>query len=472
MRKSLAILAMVLLGFGVWWTLRSGEADSQQDGLEQSALAPEEQAAPDVQADLASPEAGKRESSSAAPVVQEQVGELGVEDPEVTQTEGDTPPNPTLTVRARIVDWDNHLIRNTDLNVSYHALPRGSDPAPPQLAHYSTRSDADGLIQLELQLPHFPLAHIAIQVTDQSRQARGWVEPVRVIVDGRGDLGTIRIFEAREKYPEALVRGRVLGVDGAPVPEVMGFIYPVPRDRFEIPRSFELLPEMWIGRDSGQVVIADDGSFVAYGPSAAFAVQMSFYAGDEGSAFTAPFEVPVSDLQVVLSGVCRFNGELKVPEHGPPIGEYELCAFPSALPHPVLAESDGSFSLHGTQQAKSIRVYHSNSRAVIFEHEFGEAPAGTTALGTLDITDKVKVVDLIVTDMVGEPRANQKVEVRTPGVDMAVGHAMTNADGRLLTVVPGGVSVVSLARGNRENVGQGEAVEVDLAAAPGRVMLP
>lgn len=478
MRKSLVVLAMVLLGFGVWWTLQSGETGSQGDGLEQAALVPDEQVAPDVQADLATPDTREREGSSVAPVDQEQGAGLEVEEPEAPQTEENTLPNPTLTVRALIVNWDNQPVRDTYLNVSYHALPRGSDPAPPQLAHYSTQSNAEGLIQLELQLPHYPLELIAIQVADQSRQARGWVEPVKVIVDGRGHLGNIQIFEAMEKSPEALVRGRVLTEDGTPASDVRGYIYPVFRDGFEVPRSFEQLPHLWTGRDSGQVVIADDGSFVAYGPSSESAVQMIFFAFDNGAyvttgtAFTPPFEVPTSDLQVILHGESRFEGKLKVPELGPPIGEYVLAAYPSALAHPKLANPDGGFSLHGTKQAKSIRVYHSMSDTVLFEHKLGEAPTGITTLGTLDIAAEVEVVDLIVTDMSGEPRANQKVEVHTQGVGRAVGHAMTDADGRLLTVVPKGVSVISLVRGNRENVGQGAAVEVDLAAAPGRVMLP
>ncbi|MCP5020334.1 MAG: hypothetical protein GY930_01030 [bacterium] len=486
MLKVLAPLVFILLAGGIWWLAQAGDSDPLQQGLEQDPVILESEAGPIVAADLAAPDMRTRitsKNTDRTPVLVE----THQPDP-VTAPDEDLPQSGSvMMVRALIVDWNSQPVRNTKLTIGYAGPMRYGDSDLGDEATSEVTSDSEGRIQTEMRFLDLKWKQVAVFVADHDRQAQGWVEPVKVLIDGRGDLGTIQIYEAREKFPTPLVTGRVLAGTGEPLAplsctfsqsmdfdvEISGFSSGSAEAQFQ-----------W-DRESGQVIMAEDGHFQAYGSDAWKRGQLTALSPGYVNASEYLSSLPASNVQLTLYRRLQLEGKLIVPDNGPPVEEYSIWVSQKLGGTNSSPNADGTFSGQGTSQTLNLKVFHPPLRTVLFEQEFQSAPTEEGGLGIIDLTAQVQVVSLTLTDLQGNLLANEGVTLgcQEPSLTQKI---QTGNQGELLLVLPRQTPAIQLVRHHdspmsvtkqlllwRMNSEQAtRVVEFLLPASPSKVSLP
>jgi hypothetical protein len=474
MLKSLAPVIFILLAGGFWWYSNANSAKPVQQGLEQAPIAPEVETQPAKIANLEAPSSQVRERS---PDVEESAASdanstnsMETNEPDATTIKAFVP-HSTLTVRAFVVDWNEQPVIDTDLELGYETLPYRSSRIEPAFTHYSVRSNSEGRVQVELGLPDGELKQIAIWIEDKSRQAKGWVEPVNVIANGRGNLGTIQIFEAREKFPTPLVQGRALSESGKALSFMNGAFYWGLDFEVEISAfSSKVLPSQ--SRDSGQVILMPTGHFQAFGPDTWIAADIVIGSPGYMDARQNLQKLPADNVQLTLHPALPLHGTLKVPSAGPPVEEYGIHLSQECGGSLVSPGTDGTFKSRIASQALTLTVTHRNRGTALFMHEYQGAPDEKSGLGIIDLTSQVQVVDLTLSDLQGEFISNEDVFLSAPGMAFIGQYFKTDEGGRLLTVVPRTITAIQLFRRTRSLPISQKAVEILLPASPSKVALP
>ncbi len=395
-------------------------------------------------------------------------------------------PGPTFTIRARIVNWNEQPVGNTKLDAWFEALP----PASEALAKGTVRAsqaghgffavtDADGMFQAKFSPRDKELKNIAIMIEDEARQARGWVEPIKVVANGSCDLGTVKIYEMREKYPTPIVQGQVTTESGEVPNRLNGGLRHSASDHFE--EEFEAISTpspSSLSREVAQVTFLENGDFCVYGDSTWSSPSLWISSPGFHSTRMELTTLPTTGLKLTLQEEQHLTGHLQVPVNGPSVQEYlvwvshEDSRFTGVSPR-----TDGAFTGMGSNQSKNLVISHTNSGPELFRKKFTSIPSGGDHVGVIDLVPLVQVVDLTITNAEGLPRANQVVVLKTRAfpitsfeIDLS-SHEFeyefkTDTEGRLLTVLPAELSSLSIAKGN------GDEVEITLPSKPSTVVLP
>ncbi|MDF1836957.1 MAG: hypothetical protein P1V35_03735 [Planctomycetota bacterium] len=375
-----------------------------------------------------------------------------------------------MMIRAFIVDWNNQPVRNTALTIGIGRLAGGGEINGYGSAVFQTESDADGRLQTELRIPSVDWIQMAVSVEDPQREAMGWIEPVKVLIDGHGDLGTIKIYETREKYPSPILSGRVLSEAGKPVSPV--FVTVGPSMDFEIEiQGFNPGTQVPLDRERGQVILDQEGYFQVFGPDTWESVEVTALSPgfhDESQSVS----VPTTGIQLTLYRRLQLAGKLIVPENGPPIGEFGIWLSQEGGGIGITPRSDGTFSGQGSSQSLNLQITHPTLGAVLFRNDFVAAPTEEAGLGTIDLRDLVHVVDVTVVDMDGNPLANQELTIAAEELQTIGGPFTTDGEGRLLTLIPRHITTIHLSKRGGFVTTKVEPVELMLPSSPTRVTMP
>ncbi len=471
MLKVLAPLVLLLLAGGLWWLSNSEDPGANQAGLTQAPEVETPVENPGKEADLNAPNSLTRSNS----VPDE--SDPGAPQPRtvpdhIVDLDKDLPlSGSAMTVRAFIVDWSNQPVRDTPLTIGFERLTDGPMVDTNGVAKFNVESDGEGRIQTDLRFPEGEWDQVAIWVADEKRQAKGWVEPVRVILDGRGDLGTIKIFEAREKYPTPLVSGQALSESGE-VPHVLFGSFAQGQD-FEVEfSSLGALQAPKRGRDAGQVIIDKEGRFQAYGPDAWKAAEITMLAPGYMNANQHLSELPVAGVQLTLYRRLQLKGKLIVPSNGPSIQEYGVWLSQPGTGIGIRPKADGTFSGQGTTQSLNLKISHPTMGTVLYKEEFVSPPNEETSLGTIDLRPLVQIVDFTLLDADGNPLANRAISIEAEELESIASQYKTDADGRLLTLMPRHITAIKISKQGSFSQAEGQSVELLLPASPTRLTLP
>lgn len=471
MLKVLAPLVLLLMAGGLWWLSNSEHSGANQPGLTQAPEVETPVENPGEEADLNAPDSLTRSNSVS------DESEPGAPRPRtvpdhIVDLDKDLPlSGSVMTVRAFIVDWSHRPVRDTPLSIGFERLTDGPMVDTNGVAKFNVESDAEGRIQTDLRFPEGGWDQVAIWIADEKRQAKGWVEPVRVILDGRGDLGTIQIFEAREKYPTPLITGRAMDESGKVPPVLFGSF--AKTQEFEVELSaLGALQTPKGGRDAGQVILEKDGRFQAYGPDTWKAAEITMLAPGYMNASKRVSGFPVAGVQLTLYRRLQLKGKLIVPRNGPPVHDCGVWLSQPGSGIGIQANADGSFSGQGTTQSLNLKISHPTMGTVLYKEEFVSPPDEETSLGTIDLRPLVQVVDFTLLDADGKPRANQKISIEAEELESIVGEYKTDADGRLLTLMPRHITSIKISKQGSFSQAEGQAVELLLPASPTRLTLP
>ncbi|MCA9002178.1 MAG: hypothetical protein KDB61_09655, partial [Planctomycetes bacterium] len=328
---------------------------------------------------------------------------------------------PSMLVRARVVDWNHAPVREREITIWYEQI----DPMPQRrrffeedIARYQVTSDGDGMLQANFVFPETAPEEIGIVLLDAERQAYGQVARARVIVDGRGDLGTLQIYAASEKYPNPRAEGRVLDEFDQPVNGVSGsFIAAAMIQDFEVSVSASDASEIPIKEpgdrgEFGQITIDANGYFKAYGPESWPAANITFQAPGFVEAAPQVLHLPATTARFTLYRALDFSGRLLLPEGSPPIGEFRVDARQSARSTSLTPDSKGFF--HGviSSQSLEVRVRHGQLRDPLWSLQTDRVGDDGLELGEVNLTQDCQVLKLILTDMHGVPLANDSILFR------------------------------------------------------------
>ncbi len=368
-------------------------------------------------------------------------------------------------VSAVPVDWHGEVIATDDLRVGYEILSQPADGTGSVEKIQSFKPDSSGTRTARLELADAGEYSIAIWISQDSLERKGWAEPFAVHAGALVDVGRLKIYSTQEKYPVPIISGRVRSETEEPIANLMASL--------SVSRFVED-PEpdgstLWPARESGQVVFDEFGNFEAFGPSNLHAVDLTLMAPGYEQEFFMGLAVPRFGLQVLMRKRLRLKGTLLVPAHGPPVQSFGVWISQEGRGTGVSPRSDGRFSAVGTSAALEIKVCHPSMGMVLFREEFLTIPSEKIGIGVVDLTDLVRVLDLLVVDAEGEPLRKQDLTVRAEGVETVGGQVKTDEEGRLLTVVPLRIETVQVSTHPGYAVNDQNSVTVDLAYPPSQI---
>lgn len=350
-----------------------------------------------------------------------------------------------------------------DLAAGVTLVSFGGDRHRPVGRPVGVRTDADGRATAVFDALQQSL--VGGIVVDAPGGACGALDAPPLPTDGALDLGDVLLATARERSPIALVTGTVRTRDGRPVPGIHGSVLADSMRESDFPDPPDTL-SAW-ERTGGLLVVDPDGTFRAYGPADAPSVALTFQATGFQLQFGLPFDVPTHGVEVVLQREVKLTGRLLVPSDGPPVEKYGVWLVQSDRRTGAMPKSDGMFSAVGTEESLAVSVTYPMLGRPLWETELDVPPTAGGTLGDLDLTPHVRVLTVVATDADGEPRRSRFLQLDYAGApEGSRGGIQTDAEGRLVAVLPRDVLVVSL------RAGDGEAVEVDLVSPPARVALP
>ncbi|MCA9003231.1 MAG: hypothetical protein KDB61_15010, partial [Planctomycetes bacterium] len=313
---------------------------------------------------------------------------------------------PSMTVRARIVNWNHAPIREREITVWYEEI----DPMPQRrrffeedIAHYRVTTDRDGMLQATFVFPEKVPDEIGIVLMDAERQAYGQVARARVIVDGRGDLGTIQIYAASEKYPNPRAEGRVLDEFDQPVTGVSGSFFAAAMIQdFEVNVSASNASETPIKEpgdrgEFGQVTVDANGYFKAYGPDSWPAANIAFRAQGFVEGTPQVLHLPATAARFTLYRALAFSGRLLLPDGSPPVGDFRVDTMQSAQFLSLTPDSKGFFHGVVSSQPIEVRVRHGQLRDILWNWKADRVRDTGLELGDIDLTQGNQVLKLHLT---------------------------------------------------------------------------
>lgn len=371
------------------------------------------------------------------------------------------PTAPTVRVAAVALDYGGRPLAGRELALAWR--PADDMVETPQPIVRASAA-ADGSVAFEV-LPEERLrGPISLRVEDTQSGAWCWSGVVLLPERGELDLGTLHLTRPRELHPVALATGRVGDSRMAPIPGVVGFVSA--RNIFVGGDEPEEPTELW----EGEVVIEANGHFAAYGPPTSKELNLLFAAQDYQEEDLYQIEVPTHGLEVSLAREIRLRGRLLVPEQGPPVTNYGVWLSEEGMGMGISPRADGNFSAIGSTRSIEVKVTQPGLGLVLFKEVFALSPEADGELGTIDVRDVVKPVDLVLVDSTGAAIANEVVWIEVKDVEPAAseprGQAPTDANGRLFVAVP------TLALEAKLTVSGRAPVVVDLVSPPPRIEVP
>lgn len=460
MRQALGLSALfVTLVLVVWIAVRL-EGPKQAQAPARSADRPTAQATGEVELAEVGAVASRNEHAAPAPqpVAEEGVARVAEVDEPGTVSERTVVPTRICAVAN---DFGGRALARRELELGWRGLEQTNDtPQPLAIA----RTTEDGAVEFEIDAEALADMPISLRVKDTHSGTWAWCDDVVLSVGGERDLGTLVLALPRELHPEMLAGGRVVDDDFGPVPGVVGFVSAFTMFVDEV--QLEGPSDRW----EGEVLIEPTGHFAVYGPPTVEHISLVFAAKGYGEEDLFQVEVPNHGLEVFLAREIRLRGQLLVPEHGPPVTGYGVWLSEEGKGIGISPGRDGRFAALGSTRSLEVKVTQPGLGLVLFRQTFALSPEADGELGTIDVRDVVKPLDLVLVDSTGAAIANEVVWIEVKDVEPAAseprGQAPTDTNGRLFVAVPTPALEAILTVSGRA------PVVVDLVSPPPRIEVP
>lgn len=365
---------------------------------------------------------------------------------------------PERGLRLRLINLSGQALAERSFQLAAFVGPFKNQV---QVEHGTANSDREGQVLFPLPADA-PCDLRLLKITEVGRQAYGWLEGLEVPMLGIFDGGDVVVSEPRELHPEPILTGWVFDQADQPIPQAAGFL-----SEMHTSVSGEEVDTTPRKPWTCQVVVAEDGSFKAYGPldrdiDAMFT--MAAVGFEDHMEFG--LSLPRFDLRVVLSRVVNLRGILLVPPDGPPLTEYGVWISDENGGTGISPNAEGRFSAIGNTRSLEISVTHPGLGVKLFRETFALSPQSDGDIGVIDLRPDLWVVDLKLIDSEGQPLANREITISL-GADLERSDwYRTDGEGRLLTVLPRSSQQAEIGLTNHKSV------PVTLAALPSELQLP